>query len=179
MLRPLNVFISALMFYIRSGINFSIIWLLFSYSVLIGNSNKAKSNVKGGKKKNFTTQRHINGRHRQITKMLQNMSENGERANEDRGEKKVNDRQIAERGHWGHKLEYLLAQSGSVVGLGNVWRFPYLCFKHGGGEWHWDEGWGPLWNTSNLEICHFNIIYRNIYIYIYICAIYAPPKFQK
>uniref|UniRef100_A0A4W5Q1W6 Transporter n=1 Tax=Hucho hucho TaxID=62062 RepID=A0A4W5Q1W6_9TELE len=37
------------------------------------------------------------------------------------------------RGHWGSKTEFILAVAGNVVGLGNVWRFPYLCYKNGGG----------------------------------------------
>lgn len=35
---------------------------------------------------------------------------------------------------WNNKLEYILAQVGFSVGLGNVWRFPYLCQKNGGGK---------------------------------------------
>lgn len=35
---------------------------------------------------------------------------------------------------WNNKIEYILAQVGFSVGLGNVWRFPYLCQKNGGGE---------------------------------------------
>ncbi|KAL4658281.1 sodium-dependent neutral amino acid transporter B(0)AT2-like [Arapaima gigas] len=34
---------------------------------------------------------------------------------------------------WGSKLQYVLAQVGFSVGLGNVWRFPYLCHQNGGG----------------------------------------------
>ncbi|XP_060939623.1 sodium- and chloride-dependent GABA transporter 2-like [Limanda limanda] len=38
-----------------------------------------------------------------------------------------------ERGQWANKREFFLAVVGQIVGLGNVWRFPYLCFKNGGG----------------------------------------------
>ncbi|XP_056904908.1 sodium- and chloride-dependent GABA transporter 2-like [Takifugu flavidus] len=40
---------------------------------------------------------------------------------------------MEERGHWDKRVEYILAVAGAVVGLGNVWRFPYLCYKNGGG----------------------------------------------
>ncbi|XP_020512753.1 sodium-dependent neutral amino acid transporter SLC6A17 [Labrus bergylta] len=36
---------------------------------------------------------------------------------------------------WNNKMEYILAQVGFSVGLGNVWRFPYLCQKNGGGAY--------------------------------------------
>ncbi|XP_039191188.1 orphan sodium- and chloride-dependent neurotransmitter transporter NTT5 isoform X1 [Crotalus tigris] len=40
----------------------------------------------------------------------------------------------ATRPTWGSKAQYILAQVGFSVGLGNVWRFPYLCHQNGGGS---------------------------------------------
>ncbi|XP_066480907.1 sodium-dependent neutral amino acid transporter SLC6A17 isoform X2 [Tiliqua scincoides] len=50
---------------------------------------------------------------------------------------KQQDGEIADedRPAWNNKLQYILAQIGYSVGLGNVWRFPYLCQKNGGGAY--------------------------------------------
>ncbi|WPR74176.1 sodium-dependent transporter [Algoriphagus sp. NG3] len=37
------------------------------------------------------------------------------------------------RGQWGSSLGFIMAAAGSAVGLGNIWRFPYLVGEYGGG----------------------------------------------
>uniref|UniRef100_A0AAQ6A863 Transporter n=1 Tax=Amphiprion ocellaris TaxID=80972 RepID=A0AAQ6A863_AMPOC len=37
------------------------------------------------------------------------------------------------REKWANKMEFVFAMAGEIIGLGNIWRFPYLCYKNGGG----------------------------------------------
>lgn len=44
------------------------------------------------------------------------------------------DGDIIERERWDKKTEFLLAVIGFAVDLGNVWRFPFICYRNGGGN---------------------------------------------
>lgn len=39
-----------------------------------------------------------------------------------------------DRVQWGNPLQFFFTILGFCVGLGNIWRFPYLCQQNGGGK---------------------------------------------
>ena len=66
--------------------------------------------------------------------------------------------EIHQRETWVGKLDFILALIGFSVGLGNVWRFPYLCYKNGGGKtWMISVGGvgreGKLDGKETLYLC--------------------------
>lgn len=40
---------------------------------------------------------------------------------------------MSEKSQWGSKLGFILASAGSAIGLGAVWKFPYMTAANGGG----------------------------------------------
>ena len=47
---------------------------------------------------------------------------------------KIKEPDSFEKEKWSRKAEYILSVLGYIVGLGNLWRFPYICMRNGGGK---------------------------------------------
>ncbi len=43
---------------------------------------------------------------------------------------------MSDKNEWGSNLSFVLAMVGSAVGLGNIWRYPYVLYSNGGGAFY-------------------------------------------
>ncbi|XP_017581699.1 PREDICTED: sodium- and chloride-dependent betaine transporter isoform X2 [Corvus brachyrhynchos] len=65
--------------------------------------------------------------------MTRTVSKEGEPNGATTSAEEIKVEEMEERGQWQNKMEFVLSVAGEIIGLGNVWRFPYLCYKNGGG----------------------------------------------
>ncbi|KAK2151824.1 hypothetical protein LSH36_349g00021 [Paralvinella palmiformis] len=84
------------------------------------------------------------------------------------GESQKNgEEETEERGNWGKPIEFILCCLGYAVGLGNVWRFPYMCYENGGGV-----GIGMLF--INSMFCIFYTMILGYALYYLVLSFFNP-----
>lgn len=66
-----------------------------------------------------------------------------------------------DRPTWSKQIEFTLAGIGCAVGLGNIWRFPYLCYRSGGGETHYAYFIGVMRCNDNGRFWCMHLIVIN------------------
>ncbi|XP_078021618.1 sodium- and chloride-dependent betaine transporter-like isoform X2 [Epinephelus lanceolatus] len=65
------------------------------------------------------------------------------------------------RGKWANKWEFILAMTGQMINLRTTWRFPFVCYRNGGGV-----GIASQVILAYLNICHIvTMAWALVYLY--------------
>lgn len=70
------------------------------------------------------------------------MSEETVTVGDSQADKQPQQEEVPSRGRWANNREFMLTMTGGIVGLGTVMRFPFMCYKNGGGEKWGHSIWG-------------------------------------
>ncbi|XP_048244690.1 sodium- and chloride-dependent GABA transporter 3-like [Haliotis rufescens] len=90
-------------------------------------------------------------------------------ANENADDVDIHETSSTARGNWSSQLDYVVSVLGCIVGYGNLWRFPYLCNRNGGGI-----GIGQFLACTIGTIYYQTIIAWSIYYLVMSCASVLP-----